>query len=280
MAPDGPSRRTDAPARAPLVFFGLLYLGTVPFWWGSAHVPPSRLPDALPWTDIGATFVPLLAASVLVGRHDGWPGVRQLWRRAVDLGRVRDRRWYAPMLLLLPGLYGLTYAVMRAIALPVPSAWSPSPWTPVVFLAFWAAAAGEELGYTGYALDPLQHRYGALGAAIRIGVPWALWHVPSMLALGQAWPLLGWGLLATVAYRVLYVWLYNNTNRSVGAVILFHAIGNTGRTAFPGGRAHFELAHAAIGYGLVTLTAVSVVLLWGPRTLAQWRAGAGPAVAV
>jgi hypothetical protein len=100
-----------------------------------------------------------------------------------------------------------------------------------------------------------------------------------MLALGQSHALLWWGLLATVAYRVLYVWLYNNTNQSVGAVILFHAIGNTGRTAFPGGRAHFELAHAAIGYGLVTLTAVVVVTLWGPRTLARWRDGAGPAVA-
>ena len=42
-------------------------------------------------------------------------------------------------------------------------------------------------------------------------------------------------VLATAAFRVIYVLLYNNAGGSLFAIILFHAVANTGRSAFPGG---------------------------------------------
>jgi membrane protease YdiL (CAAX protease family) len=35
---------------------------------------------------------------------------------------------------------------------------------------------GEELGWSGYAIDLLQARWGALGAGILLGSVWAVWH--------------------------------------------------------------------------------------------------------
>jgi membrane protease YdiL (CAAX protease family) len=42
------------------------------------------------------------------------------------------------------------------------------------------AAAGEELGWSGYVLEPLQHRFGALGGTLVLGVLWWRLHVPSI----------------------------------------------------------------------------------------------------
>lgn len=43
----------------------------------------------------------------------------------------------------------------RVIGLPVLTSWHIPPATPLIFLAFFFAAAGEELGYMGYAIDPI-----------------------------------------------------------------------------------------------------------------------------
>jgi membrane protease YdiL (CAAX protease family) len=121
----------------------------------------------------------------------------------------------------------------------------------------------------GYAIDPLQGRHTALTSSLVIGSLWALWHIPSMIQLGQPPRLLALGLAATVAFRILYVWIYNNTARCMFGVILFHAISNTGRTAFPGGRRAFELGDAGVGYSLVILTSIAVTAIWGAATLTR-----------
>ncbi len=49
------------------------------------------------------------------------------------------------------------------------------------------------------------------------------------------------GVMLAVSFRILTVWLYNNTGKSVFAAIVFHAVNNTGRSIFPGSRSTFEL---------------------------------------
>jgi uncharacterized protein len=160
---------------------------------------------------------------------------------------------------------------MHLIGLPVPSAWHLPATTPLIFLAFFFAAAGEELGYMGYAIDPMQDRLGSLNACLIMGLVHAIWHYPSMVLLGQSLPLMAWGTLFTIGIRILIVWLYNNTGKSVFIAILVHTIGNTARSIFPGGRSAFELGNAAVGYSLVVIAAIIVVLLWKPQTLSQYR---------
>lgn len=258
-------------SKSPLIFFLLVFALTIPFWVLSTMIKVEGLPDNLPVTDIGATFVPLIAASILVYREEKFAGVKRLLRRAFDYKRIKQKIWYVPIIFLMPLLYLLTYGVMRLIGLPLPAEWRIPFLTPLLFVGFFIAAAGEELGYMGYVIDPMQDRWSALTTSLIVGLVWAIWHFPSMIQIGQTPTLMAWGVLGTVGFRILYVWLYNNTGKSVFGVILFHAMGNTGRSVFPGGRSHFELADAAVGYSIIAITAVIVAFLWGSKTLARYR---------
>jgi membrane protease YdiL (CAAX protease family) len=257
--------------RSPLKFFLIVYALSVPLWIIETMVEVKGLPDNLPITDVAATFVPLIAAALLVHREEKWVGVKKLLMRAFDYKKIKKKAWYIVILFLMPLLYILTYLVMRIIGLPLPVEWHIPSQVPLLFIAFFFAAAGEELGYTGYAVDPLQSRWNALTAGLIAGSIWAIWHLPSMIKMDQTPMLMVNGFIVTVAFRVLYVWLYNNTGKSVFAVILLHAIGNTGRSVFPGGRNNFELADAAVGYYIIAITAIMVILLWGPKTLARFN---------
>jgi membrane protease YdiL (CAAX protease family) len=257
--------------RSPLAFFILVFALSLPFWILGTAVKVEGLPDNLPVTDVGATFVPLMAALILVYREDKFGSVKGLLKKTFDYKRIRNKLWYAPIILLMPFLYLLTYGVMSLLGLPVPVEWHVPAVTPLLFVGFFMAAAGEELGYMGYVIDPIQYRWSALTTGLVVGTLWALWHYPSMIQIGQSPALMAWGTLGTIAFRVLYIWLYNNTDKSVFGVILFHTISNTGRSIFPGGRAHFELADAAVGYSIIACMAVIVTYLWGSKTLARYR---------
>jgi membrane protease YdiL (CAAX protease family) len=261
----------ESSERSPLIFFILVFALSIPFWVLNIIFPMNLPVDNLPVTVIGATFVPLIAASILVYREEKFRGVRKLWKRAFDYKRIKQKIWYFPIIFLMPFLYVLTYWAMHLVGLPVPNEWHIPIATPLIFIGFFLAAAGEELGYTGYVTDPMQARYSALTASLIMGSIHAVWHYPSMIQIGQTLGLMFWGTLLTISFRVLTVWLYNNTGNSVFAAILFHAITNTGRSIFPGGRSAYELGNAAVGYAIITIAAVIIVFLWGPKTLSRFR---------
>ena len=263
--------------RSPLLFFVLVYALSLPLWVINVFYPV-KLPvgDNLPVTDILATFTPMLAASILVYREENLSGVKNLLKRAFDYKRITNKGWYVPIIFLMPFIYVLTYAIMRLVGLPVPTVWNPPIFAPLLFVAYFFAAAGEEVGYTGYATDPMQARYTALTASLIIGSIHAVWHFPSEISIGQTLGLFIWGgVMLAISFRILTVWLYNNTGKSVFAAILFHAVTNTGRSIFPGSRSAFELADGIVGYGLIAITAVIVVILWGSTTLARFRYARG-----
>ena len=76
--------------------------------------------------------------------------------------------------------------------------------------------------------------------------------------------------VATIAFRIISIWMYNNADYSVFAVILMHAAGNTARTGFPGGRSVYEIGDGSVGYSIVILTALLVIALWGPKKLSDF----------
>ena len=131
--------------RYPLKFFLMVYALSIPLRIIGTMVEVKGLPDDLPITDAAATFVPLIAAVILVYRKEKWGGVKRLLMRAFDYRKIRKKVWYIPILLLMPFLYILTYFVMRAIGLPLLIEWNIPPQVPLVFMAFFIAAVGEEL---------------------------------------------------------------------------------------------------------------------------------------
>jgi membrane protease YdiL (CAAX protease family) len=230
----------------------------------------SGLPDNLPVTDIGAVLTPTIAAAILRYRETGLSGVGDLLFRIFDYRRIPNGIWLVTAIVVFPLLYLATYFAMRVLGYLTLTSWHLSPAFVGIFILFCSAAAAEEIGYSAYETDALQRRMTALNAALVMGPLWALWHLPSMIAIGQSAGLILWGLFGTVAVRILNVWIYNNAGASLFAVILMHAIGNTARTTYPGGRAGYELGHGSVAYSVIIVFALIVIALWRPATLARF----------
>jgi membrane protease YdiL (CAAX protease family) len=133
-----------------------------------------------------------------------------------------DARWYLPALLLMPVLMSLEYGGMRLAGVPVPAVELPTallPLFPFIPL-FVLSAIGEEVGWQGFAADPLLARWPALAAALILGAIWAVWHTIPYLQTTDSLVWVFWQSVATVGLRVLIVWLYLNTGRSLFAVVL------------------------------------------------------------
>lgn len=260
-----------ASSRSQLRFFLLVFALSLPFWLAGAIAErrgfQPGLPMNLPVSSLMAVC-PLVAAVVLVHRAEGSAGVKRLLRRVLDYRRIGRRPWWAAIVLLNPAILMGSYGVMRLLGRPLPDPHVPSTAAPLLLLVFLPPAVGEEAGWMGYAADPLQDRWGALKASLVLGSVGALWHVVPLIQAhhGAAW--IAWKGLDTLAARVLIVWLYNNTGRSLFAAVLFHALSNVGVALFPNAGSHHDPAVTGV---LTAIAAGTVAFLWGARTLARFR---------
>jgi membrane protease YdiL (CAAX protease family) len=244
----------------PLSYFVLTFVLALPFWWFGGEKLP--LPINLP---VGAlvTFVPMIAAAILCYRRSGFTGVKEFFKKVGDYAKIRPRAWYLPALLLAPAIYGLSYAVMRWTGLPLPEPINfPLLMVPVFFVMFFLGGVGEELGWSGYAVDPLQERWGAITAGFIVGMVWAIWHAIPFVQTGNAPDWIVWQSLKTIAMRLLIVWLYNKTGKSVLVATLYHAADNASWALFPNFGSHYNPFVTAM---LTWLTAGIVLFAWGQR---------------
>jgi membrane protease YdiL (CAAX protease family) len=188
---------------------------------------------ALPWLLRGLTLPnlagilmfpamllgPSITGLALTRVAGGSAELRELGSR---LGRWRLGHWYAA--LLIPPF--LICAVLLCLQWLVSPAFAPN-----LFLAgvLFGVPAGylEEIGWMGFAFERLRARRTALGAAVVLGIMWAIWHLPVVDFLGAAHPhgpywlpfFLAFGTAMT-AMRVLISWIYVNTGSILAAQLL------------------------------------------------------------
>jgi len=252
--------------RSPLIFFLLAFTLSIPFWLVGAVTGLQLLPG-LPVSSL-MVLGPLMAALILVYRENKTMGVTELLKRSFDHKRIRAKVWYAPIVLLMPGVMALEYGLLRLMGSPIPAPQFPVLMALVMFLVAFIAALSEELGWMGYAIDPMQNRSNALYASILLGLVWSAWHFVPLMQAGRSPAWIAWWCLFTVASRVLIVWLYNNTGRSVFVAAVYHAMMNVTWQLFPINGSYYDPRITAL---IVTLAAVIVTVVWGPKTLAQYR---------
>jgi len=257
---------------SPVAFFVLTFLLALPFYILNALAYSNVLFEP----EMGVLYVslftltPIASASILTFRSSGRDGVKKLLGRIFDLKRIAKKSWYAAILLLMPLIFMLSLGVMVMSGAPVPAALTPVAALPGVLLFFFILAAGEEVGWMGYAFEPMQARGGALKASLVLGVIWAAWHVPFFIFMMPDPVILLAQLLTLVGARVLLAWIFNNTGKSVFATIVFHAADNAALVTMPEIQAISPWG-AVVHCGFVLVAALVVTLLWGPRTLARFR---------
>lgn len=226
-----------------LMAFGIGWSGLFPLLL-SENGPFGVLPIELPWKPFASllsVFALALPAFLLTAATGGRAGVRDLLRRTFRW-RV-GVRWY---LIALFGLLAVTVLGATPFVGVVPLEALAQKWdllftlflwgvlVPFVFVNLW-----EEAGWTGFMQHTLQERHGPLLASVMVAPFFALIHMPAYFVSGWLggndvslgrFPsvLLQVGILAVFAIfiRVLIMWLYNSTGRSVLLVGLFHSAFN------------------------------------------------------
>jgi len=217
--------------------------------------------------------MPAVAALILIYRENGITGVIVLLKRTYDFRNIKPRIWYLPILLIYPSISFLGYWILRLSGASIPA----PQFSLVILLGYstvFLMTFGEELGLTGYAIDPLQQRYSALTSGILIGLVQAGYHIPGFIISGYySFDWVFWHVLYTIVGRILFVWVYNNSGKSLFSMALFHWTFGLYTILWP----ITNLQKAPPVYdpriaAFITISYVALVtFLWGSRTLAQFR---------
>lgn len=254
----------------PITYIALVFLTSTLFWLLGA-VSGQALPEEtsinLPITALMAVC-PITAGLILVQRKNGSHGVKELLKRSFDYKRIKKKIWYIPILFLMPVIMVLVNGFKDGKSVAV-----PTPHFPVLILLgssllFFIAALTEEVGWSGYALDPMQDRWNALPASLILGIVWASWHIVAFIQTRNSANWIVWQSINLVVSRILIVWIYNNTGKSVFATILYHTTYNVSTLLLPNFGFMYDPVVTTI---ILTAITLIVIFLWGPKTLTDYR---------
>jgi membrane protease YdiL (CAAX protease family) len=202
-----------------------------------------------------ALFGPALAAVIVAAVADGRAGLKDLLGRAVRW-RV-GAGWYA-VALGLPAVLALAAAGLH-LALGAGSSIEFGGLS-VLSIVVFVLIVGEEIGWRGYALPRLLARRSALSASLILGVLWVAWHLPTFFVPGAPQHGLPFSafVVFTMAYSVVFTWVYLHTRGSVLIATLLHGAINLSQGFFLGGidpaRVYWLLAAV---YGVAALVLVA-----------------------
>ena len=257
-----------------IAFFALTFLLSVPFYILNtlAYLQVVGKPEIGPLYITLFTATPIVAASILTFRKNGKTSLVKLLKRIFDFKRIERKRWYLVCVFLMPLISLSSILLIISTGSTVPSSLAPPMAAPLVFIFFFVLATGEEVGWMGYAFEPMQARSSALQAAISLGVIWAFWHVPFFIFMMPDPFVFCTRILILIGARILFAWTYNNTGKSVFAVILIHACDNTALVCMP--KVDDIIPLGIVVHGSFTLiSAIIVAVLWGDWTLSSYRFG-------
>ena len=259
----------STPWAFPICYLGWAYLFWLPIV--ASGEPVWSFPNVA-FLFVGS-LSPLISGLGLLWLSAGRYGYRDLRRRLIETGRIRPP-WLLAIVLFYPAftlaIAGVSVAMGLSTApleiLPFGRLFDPAAIALLVALAF-VLPAIEEIGLRGYWFDRLQARWSALVSSLILGTVWAAWHVPLVYMVGYFGgttfdPALWWWLPSIVLTAIVGTWIYNNTHRSVLAVILLHFAGNlTGEMM---GFAPNIYPYAVLGTLIVVLILLAI---WGPDSL-------------
>jgi uncharacterized protein len=173
----------------PVVSFFALAYGLSWAYWIPLAVAGVRVSAGSRATHFPGLLGPALAALIVTGLTNGKAGVVALARRMIFVSRPISRFWlYAlsPLVFLVLALIAATFGQM-----PLPpvgdfalySGLPPLGLPVIVLLVVLFNGFGEETGWRGFALAPLQRRFGAVTGTFVLALLWAAWHTPTFFVV-------------------------------------------------------------------------------------------------
>lgn len=213
---------------------------------------------------------PAIASFVIVGLIDGAGGVRRLLGRMVLVSKPTIAFFVYSLSPVAFLLLALLVVAIAGSPLPSPRDFAVYSGLPVLsvpvvlLLVLLFTGYGEETGWRGFALGPLQQRFGPVRGTLVLALIWAGWHIPAFWfvegyrALGVAGMIGGFGL-GIVAGALVLARVLNRTDGSVLAAVLWHATYNL-------------TSATAASRGIVGAVTTTCVMLWAALLLImEWR---------
>ncbi len=211
-------------------------------------------------------FGPFVAALIAaadearsLGRTRG-EGIRALLRPLTSF-RV-GWLWYV-VALLLPGALltiGMALLSLARLGMGSPNAlpWFYPPREPARIVALFLIPVLEEVGWRGFALPRLMHRFGPVRGTTALGVLWATWHIPMFLMVGLPAGTIAITFVMLIGGAFFFTWLYARTGGSLLLAVLAHVgvHANNSHIPLPGNTtplvvhtvAYVLLAFALVGF--------------------------------
>jgi membrane protease YdiL (CAAX protease family) len=184
-------------------------------------------------TSLASILGVALPAFIVTAATGGKAGMRELLRRCL--------RWRVGLVWYLAALFGLLAVMVlvgSVLSDPAPLEVLTERWSliftlflPEVLFPFLFIQIFEEAGWTGFMQHTLQERRGPLVASILVAPAFVLQHLPILLmdaGVGlTSLIIVGALVIVAVFFRVVVMWLYNGSGRSVLLVALFHSAYNS-----------------------------------------------------
>jgi len=246
--------------RHPLVSFFVLAYGFSWAYWIPLALAGVRTAPGSSTTHEPGLLGPALAALIITGVTEGRAGVVAFAKRLVLVSRPTSRFLiYSLSPLIFLGLALVVALVMQA---PLPP-WSdfaiysglpPLGLPAVLLLVLLFNGFGEEAGWRGFALEPLQRRFGPVRGTLMLAALWAGWHTPAFFVVetyrAMTVPMIigGFGL-GICAGAIVLSRIAQRTNGSVLAAALWHAFYNM-------------TSATAASRGVVAAVTTTCVMVW------------------
>jgi membrane protease YdiL (CAAX protease family) len=223
--------------RHPVVSFFVLAYGLSWAYWVPLALAGVRTAPGSTSTHEPGLLGPALAAFIMTGLMQGAAGVVALAKRLVLVSRPTSRFFFyslSPLIFL-----GLAIVVAIVMHEPLPplsdfaiySGLPPLGLPAVLLLVLFFNGFGEETGWRGFALEPLQRRYGPVAGTLILAALWAGWHTPAFFVVETyrtmtVSMIIGGFGLGICAGAIVLSRIAQRTDGSILAAALWHAFYN------------------------------------------------------
>jgi uncharacterized protein len=257
-----------------LAYFILVFAFAWTVWLAAGFFAPRSF--------LGATLVgawsPTLIALLIIRVKGGGQALR-LFLKGLFKFRVGWYWWLIvvfsiPVIALLSiGIYHLMGGNVPRISYPV----GIPEKTPVVIVVlglfisgiFFGGPLAEDVGWRGFIVPELHKTMHALKAALLVGIIWVVWHLPFFWFKEGAQVVgflpLPWFAILTMAWAVLFAWVYFNT-KSLLMPVLYHSSINTTLGVF-------GVLNSQPSTPNTALLLINALLTWAFVGLVVWRFG-------
>ena len=251
--------------RNPLVSFFVLAYGLSWAYWIPLALAGVRTAPGSITTHEPGLLGPALAAFIVTGFTQGRAGVVALAGRLLFISRPT---WRFVAYSLSPlAFLGLAIAVGAVTHAPLPP-WSdfavysglpPLGFAAVLLLVLLFNGFGEETGWRGFALEPLQRRFGPVVGTLLLAALWAGWHTPTFFIVetyrSMTVPMIigGFGLGISAGAIVLSR-IAQRTDGSILGVAIWHTLYNM-------------TSATAASRGVIAAVTTTCVMVWATALL-------------